>query len=59
MKQTHTFTNNATGQAFDVELDIAVNKVAMVLAARCLQSKTGKSQALGGNIKARIVPRPQ
>jgi len=57
MKFQDTFTDRLTGQKFTVEIEINQGEVSKLLAARAWGSKSGKSQALNGDIKCKIIKR--
>ena len=57
MKFNDTFTDKKTGERFTVEIEINEREVSRLLAARAWASKTGKSQALNGDIKCKIINR--
>ena len=57
MKFQDTFTDRITGKSFTVEIEINQGEIAKLLAARAFVSKAGKSQALGGDVKCKIIKR--
>jgi hypothetical protein len=57
MKFQDTFTDKLTGKSFTVEIEINQGEVSKLLAARAFASKAGKSQALGGDVKCKIIKR--
>lgn len=57
MKIVREFTMPRTQEHFAVELEIKVEEVAQALAARAIQSKSGKAVALGGDIKCKVISR--
>lgn len=57
MKFQDTFTDKASGKSFTVEIEINQGEVSKLLAARAFKSQSGKSQALNGDIKCKIIKR--
>lgn len=56
MSTVHTFRLK-TGELLDITLDIDTREIALSMAARLARSKTGRTQALHGAIKARVIGR--
>lgn len=57
MKIERAYTKSSTGESFTVEVEIDLEEIARALAARAITSKGGKAQALGGDIKCRVIER--
>ena len=43
------------GLSFVVEIELNIDEIAQSLAARAIESKSQKSQALNGDIKCRVI----
>jgi hypothetical protein len=57
MKFIREFTMPRTQERFSVEIEVNIEEVAQALAARAIQSKSGKAVALGGDIKCKVISR--
>jgi hypothetical protein len=55
IKHRHQYKRLSDGAVFEVELEIDVDEVCRLLAARAIGSKLGKSQALNGDIKCKVI----
>lgn len=56
-KHIHRFKHLHTGESFVVEMEIDVDEVCRHLAARAYGSKSGKSRAMNGDIKCKVISR--
>lgn len=56
-KHIHRFKHITTGESFVVELEIDVEEVCRHLAARAFGSRSGKSRAMNGDIKCKVISR--
>ncbi len=57
IRHVHRFKHAHTGESFVVELEIDIDEVSRHLAARAFGSKGGKSRAMNGDIKCKIISR--
>jgi hypothetical protein len=55
IKHVRRFKNLKTGESFVVEMEINIDEVCRHLAARAIGSKSGKSVALNGDIKCKVI----
>lgn len=57
IKHVHRFQHSHTKESFVVEMEIDVDEVCRHLAARAYGSKSGKSVAMNGDIKCKVISR--
>lgn len=55
IKWTGQYTDHNTGMTYEVAFEMNVESIAQFLAARCIKGKSGKAQALHGDIKAVLL----